>query len=266
MSDPSPLVEVRALRIAVGGRTPVDGVDLTVRAGERWGLVGESGSGKSLTASAIAALPPRAARLEGRLSVAGTDVVTAAERDLAVLRGRSVTMLLQDSAVALNPLVRIGTQVALPLRGRRRAQARAEVRELLAAVGFDDPEVVARARPAELSGGQRQRVGLATALAGRPALLVADEPTTALDPVVTRDVLGLLDRRLRPRGDHHPALLLVSHDLAVVAGLCTHLAVMHRGRIVEQGTTDAVLGDARAAHTRDLLDAARLLTPAGAAP
>lgn len=261
MSGKSVIVaETVALTVRFGSRTVVDDVSLIVRAGERWGLVGESGSGKSLTLAVLAGLTPRNAAVTGRARVAGQDVVGVKEQALSRVRGRAVALMLQDSAVALNPLVPVGAQVALPIRalhGRTRAAARAEVFERLSAVGFPDPQAVADAYPGRLSGGQRQRVCLAMALACGARLLLADEPTTALDPPVARDVLDLLSSSLGP----DRALLLVSHDLAVVAQVCDRVAVLRGGRVLEHGTVSEVVGAPREPYTRTLVEAARLLVP-----
>ncbi|MCD2189554.1 ATP-binding cassette domain-containing protein [Actinomycetospora soli] len=236
------VLDVRDLRVVLGDRVAVDGIDLTVGPGERWGLIGVSGAGKSMTANAVAGLLPPDARREGTLHTGGR-----------------VTLVAQDSATALHPLVPVGRQVAAPLRrhhglGRHAAARRAE--DLLADVGL--PDGTARTRPAELSGGQRQRVALAAALACDAALLVADEPTAALDPTVARDLLAQLDRSLTTAGT---ALLLVTHDLTALAAVCGHVAVLDEGRIVERGTVDDVLTAPHHERTRALVDAARSLVP-----
>lgn len=263
--DRVPLVAVCGVEIAFAGHRVVSSVDLTIRAGERWGLIGESGSGKTVTASTIAGLAPRRARVSGSVRLDGCELVGARESVLAGLRGATVAMTVQESSTALHPLVRVGRQVRGPVRrvrGCDRRGADAVVEGLLASVGLEDPATVARSFPSQLSGGQRQRAALAMALASEPRLLVADEPTTALDPPTTQGILRLLDAVLSSPDRESapaPALLLVSHDLGVVAQLCTHIAVMHGGRIVERGPVVDVLAGATAQHTRDLIDAAALL-------
>ena len=260
----SPVLELRDLHVVVGGHHAVDGLDLVVGAGERWGLIGSSGAGKSMTASAVAGLLPPGAQARGSVRIAGpagetVELVGADDAMLRRVRGRAVTLVAQDSATALHPLVAVGRQVAAPLRhlhghGRREARRRAE--DLLADVGL--PDGTARSRPAQLSGGQRQRVALAAALACDAGLLVADEPTAALDATVARDLLAQLDRSLRERGT---ALLLVTHDLPALAAVCDHVAVLDEGRIVERGIVGQVLADPQHERTRALVDAARSLLP-----
>ncbi|MDL5156010.1 ATP-binding cassette domain-containing protein [Actinomycetospora termitidis] len=251
-----PALELLDLRVVVDGHPAVDGVDMVVGAGERWGLIGASGAGKSLTAAAVAGLLPPAAHATGSVRVGDTELVGAAGSTLQRTRGRAVTLVAQDSATALHPLVPVGRQVAAPLRHlhgltRRAAATRAD--DLLAEVGL--PDGTARARPAQLSGGQRQRVALAAALACDADLLVADEPTAALDPTVARDLLAQLDRSI------HSALLLVTHDLTALTAVCEHVAVLDHGRIVERGPVATVLTDPQHERTRALVDAARSLVP-----
>ncbi|SDP32428.1 ABC-type dipeptide/oligopeptide/nickel transport system, ATPase component [Klenkia soli] len=241
------LVEVTGLAVTAGDRRLVGPLDLAVAEGERVGLVGPSGSGKSLTVAAVLGEVPADLRVSGAVRVAGRPAGDPS------LRGRVAGALFQDSATALDPLARVGAQLAGPARrlhALTRAAARVQAREDLARLGFADPEDVARAWPATLSGGQRQRVALALALAGRPRLLVADEPTTALDTVSQAAVLDLVDRLA-------PALLLVSHDLAVVARCCTRVLVLSDGRVVEEGATAAVLAAPQHPVTRALVAAAR---------
>ncbi|SCX54301.1 peptide/nickel transport system ATP-binding protein [Klenkia marina] len=247
------LVEVAGLTVSAGPRRLVGPLDLTIAEGEHVGVVGPSGSGKSLTVAALLGELPPGTTATGRVRVAGTD---PAGPQRARLRGRVVGALLQDSATALDPLTRVGAQLAGPVRrlhGASRADAREQVHALLHRLGFADPAATARAWPATLSGGQRQRAALALALAGRPRLLVADEPTTALDTISQAAVLELLETATAGT-----ALVLVSHDLAVVARCCTRLVVLAGGDVVEQGPTGAVLADPQHAVTRALVAAARL--------
>ncbi|ROP27019.1 ATP-binding cassette domain-containing protein [Pseudokineococcus lusitanus] len=245
-----PVLEVSDLRVEVpatrrDATVPLlRGVDLAVGAGERVALVGASGSGKSLTAAAVRGQLPPGLRAQGRVRLGGADVLDVPGPRRPVDRRPAV--VLQDPSAALHPLVAVGAQVAMPLRarhdraGRRpgRAAARRAVLELLAAVGLEDPRRVAAGRPAELSGGQRQRVALAVALAAAAPLVVADEPTTALDTVTQAAVLDVLADRTGPG---RAGLLLVTHDLAVAAALCSRVAVVADGRVVETGPTARVL-------------------------
>ncbi|GAA4964532.1 ATP-binding cassette domain-containing protein [Actinoplanes utahensis] len=245
-------VRVTGLSLQGGGGALLAGVDLVCRAGERVALVGASGSGKSLTAKAVLGVLPPGLTAEGSVRIAGTEVlgVPCARR----APDRRPAAVLQDSALALHPLVTVGEQIALPLPGRlRRADTRRRVRDLLASVGL--PDQIAERYPGQLSGGQRQRACLALALAAQPPLLVADEPTTALDVITQAAIVSLLkDRTGRPDG---PALLFITHDLAVAAGLCTRIVVMHGGRVIENGPILDVLREPRHERTRELVGAAR---------
>ncbi len=252
-----PLLEVDGLTVTVpdggGGRRPaVDGVSFAVAQGERVGLVGESGSGKSLTLLGVLGLVPEPAEISaGRVAVHG---VPAA--DVPRFRGGAVGLVLQEAGSALNPVFRIGSQLVETVRAHSeasRAQARDRALELLAEVALDDPDELLEAYPFELSGGQAQRVLIALALAGDPVVLLADEPTTALDVVTQARILDLL---VHVTEERELGLVLVSHDLAVVAGLVHRVVVMDRGRIVEQGSPERVLRRPRHVATQRLVAAA----------
>lgn len=246
---------VTDLTIGLASGTPVTGVDLHVPAGGRLALLGASGSGKSLTAAAVAGCLPPVATARGSVRVAGAEVLhcPAARRPTAARVG----LVAQDSATALNPMVRVGRQLREPLtrRGLSRSSATAEVDELLRGVGLTDPERILRSHPGALSGGQRQRVCLALALACEVRLLVADEPTTALDVVTQSAVLDLLRRRTGAPGG--PALLFITHDIAVAAGLCDEIAVMDAGVVVERGPAAQIVTDPAHPATRRLIGSAR---------
>jgi peptide/nickel transport system ATP-binding protein len=248
------------LSVRFAGRVVVDAVDLTVGPGESVGLIGGSGSGKTLTALAVLGLLPDSARADGSVTLDGVELCGAPESRLRHLRGSRVGFIGQDALAALNPLATIGRHLSIPLRRHRNLTRREAARaagEMLAQVGL--PARTAEAYPAQLSGGQRQRVAVALAAAGRPGLLIADEPTSALDPPTQAGILALL-RDLPPAADGaRPALLMISHDLAVVAQVCTRLAVMHGGRVVEEGATAEVIAAPRHAYTRALVASARAL-------
>ncbi|SFP87706.1 ABC-type dipeptide/oligopeptide/nickel transport system, ATPase component [Amycolatopsis arida] len=255
----TPVLEARGLDVSVGDTRLVRDVDLTVGPGERVGLIGESGSGKSLTAAAVMGLLPEELTATGSVTLAGEELVGAAEARLSRLRGRKMGMVFQEPMTALNPAMRVGRQVAEVMllhgtRPNRRAAWRAAV-DLLDSVRLPDPERTARAYPHQLSGGQRQRVLLAIALANDPALLICDEPTTALDVTVQARILELILAATRERGT---ALLFITHDLAVVATVCERVLVMYEGRIVESGPTRRVLGAPEHEYTRRLLAASDL--------
>jgi peptide/nickel transport system ATP-binding protein len=231
------LLEVDALSLAIGGRALVDGVSFGVERGEILGLVGESGSGKSLTALSILGLPPAGAVLGGAVRLDGTDLLTAGEAAMNAVRGRDIGMVFQEPMTALNPVMTIGDQVAETVRLHRRlgrAEALKAARETLARVGLPADRFPLARYPHELSGGQRQRVAIAIAVALAPKLILADEPTTALDVTTQAQILKLLVGLARAGG---AGLVLVSHDLALIAETCDRVAVMQAGRIVETGET-----------------------------
>ncbi|SOE78876.1 peptide/nickel transport system ATP-binding protein [Streptomyces sp. OV198] len=237
-------------------------VSLRVRPGETLALVGESGSGKSTVALAAMGLLPGTARATGHAVVGGTDVIGATEADLAGLRGRTASMVFQEPATALDPLTRIGAQIAEVIRNHRPVTAKeaaGEAVELLRRVGIPDPGTRASAFPFQLSGGQRQRVVIAMAIANAPSLLIADEPTTALDVTVQAEILDLL-RSLA--ADFDTGVLLVTHNMGVVADFADRVAVMLQGEIVETGPVDEVLLRPTHEYTKGLLGAVPRLTVA----
>jgi len=241
----------------------VRGVSLRVEPGETLALVGESGSGKSTVALAALGLLPGNARASGGVSVGGTDVVGAGEAELSRLRGRTASMVFQEPATALDPLTRIGKQIAEVVRNHQdvsRQEAAAEAVTLLRRVGIPEPERRASAFPFQLSGGQRQRVVIAMAIANSPGLLVADEPTTALDVTVQAEILDLL-RALA--ADSGTGVLLVTHNMGVVADFADRVAVMLEGEIVETGAVEDVLLRPTHEYTRRLLAAVPRLAVTG---
>ncbi|MGC5342059.1 ABC transporter ATP-binding protein [Streptomyces sp. DT171] len=239
----------------IGDCDAVRGVSFSVAAGERVGLVGESGSGKSVTAQAVMRLIAPPGRIaEGQVRWAGEDVLGYDRRSLQRWRGAQAAMVFQDPLSSLNPLVRIGRQITETLRQHLGLDARtatARAVELLTKVGIPDAAARLRDYPMVFSGGMRQRVAIAIAVSCSPRLVIADEPTTALDVTVQAQVLDLLDEMAAEAGT---AIILISHDLGVVSSFCDRIVVMYAGRIVETGTTDQIIGDPRHPYTRALLD------------
>ena len=257
---PEPILNVSRLSVQfhtrAGVNYAVNDVSFHLHAGETLGIVGESGSGKSVTCSALMGLlpsPPAVIGAESRAMFCGLDLLHAAERDMAGLRGRRISMIFQDPMTCLNPCMTIGDQVAEPLvlhRGMPWAEARRAAVEELARTGIPEPEKRARCYPHEFSGGMRQRVMIAMALITRPEILIADEPTTALDVTVQKQVLDLLAERQRELGT---AIILITHDLGVVKQYAHRIQVMYAGSIVESAPAAELLGHPLHAYTRALM-------------
>jgi oligopeptide/dipeptide ABC transporter ATP-binding protein len=248
----------------IGTLRAVNGVSVDLDRGQTLGLVGESGSGKSVFVRSIMGIQPRGnlARFSGHVWFDGVDLATLSTAGLRSVWGRRIGIVPQNPLSSLNPVVRIGPQITEILRyrlrySRRAAQARAV--ELMQQVGIPSPERRLREYPHQLSGGMRQRVAIAMALAGEPDLLIADEPTTALDVTVQAQILALMQRLQRER---QMAMIFVSHDLAVVAGLADEIAVMYAGRIVERGPARAVVDHPKMPYTEALLRASPRLEQA----
>ncbi len=249
------LLSLRNLAVTIHGTKILHGSTLDIAPGEVTGLVGESGSGKSMTALAVMGLLPHGAQVTGQVMLGGQDLITLPERRLCAIRGREIGMIFQEPMTALNPVQTIGDQVAETLvihRAASRAGALDAARERLDRVGLPAARFPLTRFPHELSGGQRQRVCIAMAIALRPKLLIADEPTTALDVTTQAQILDLLRGLVE---DERMALLLITHDLAVVSGAAQRTAVMDQGRIVEQGPTEALFRTRHHPYTRTLFAA-----------
>lgn len=250
-----PLVSLTGLSVAFDGAPALRGIDLSVAKGEAVGLVGESGCGKSVTWLAALGLLPNKARISGSVMLDGQELIGAPPAVLEKVRGGRIAMIFQDPASSLNPVHRIGKQIteALALHRKMAGQAaRIEAKRLLDLVGIPDATRRLDAYPHELSGGQNQRVMIAIALAGQPELLVADEPTTALDVTIQAQILELLKDLRRHMG---MTLVLISHDLGVVADSCERVAVMYAGRIVEEAPIGRLFSAAAHPYTQGLLGA-----------
>jgi peptide/nickel transport system ATP-binding protein len=262
----TPALQVDGLHVRFGGRTVLEALSFAVHPGEVLGVAGESGSGKSVTALAVARLLPRNAESAGRVQLGPVDLATLDEPALCRLRGRDLSLVFQEPATALNPLHSIGRQVAETVRvhaGANRAEAFARAAEVLRSVGLPPERVPLERYPHELSGGQRQRVAIALAIAMTPKVLIADEPTTALDVTTQAQVLRLLRERVDETG---MGLVIVSHDLAVLATLADRVVVLRDGRLVEAGDVARVLRAPETPYVRDLLAGSRLRPATGAAP
>lgn len=252
------ILRVRDLSVQIADKTVLDDVTLDIGANERVGLIGASGSGKSMLVKAITGLLPRAARVDGDITMGGTRLQAGDDAAFAALRGRYVGLVFQNPGAALNPVLSVEQQVGLPLRlhydldaGERRDR----VMTMLERVGL--PASLAGSYPHELSGGQQQRVGIATALITSPRLIIADEPTTALDAIVQRSIIDLLVSLVESAG---ASMLFITHDFAVLSRATTRCMVIDRGRIIETGDTAALLHDPRQPQTRSLVNAAKTLT------
>jgi oligopeptide/dipeptide ABC transporter ATP-binding protein len=248
----APLLAVRDLRVSFGpGRDAVTGLTLQARRGEVVAIVGESGCGKTLSALALTGLLPSGAKATGSARIGGTELIGTSERQMRRLRGSKVSMIFQDASTALNPLMSVGAQIEEVLAihgGPSRRERRARAVELLTSVGVPDPAVRARNLPYQLSGGLRQRVMVAIALAGAPDLVIADEPTTALDVTVQAQVLALLRDVTRSS-----VVLFITHDMGVVAEVADRVIVMYAGALVESGTVADVLARPHHPYTAALL-------------
>ncbi|GKW02551.1 hypothetical protein PEC301877_13660 [Pectobacterium carotovorum subsp. carotovorum] len=243
------ILQVENLSLSIGGETKVSDISFTLFAGERVCLLGASGSGKSLTAKAVIGTPPSGCQISGSIRVNGEAVSQL--KALARPQASRVSAVFQDSATALNPLMPLGKQLSLALK----APSSTELSALLAAMKLDDIPNLLQRYPAELSGGQRQRICITLALLGKTRLLVADEPTTALDVITQKQVLQVLqERSAQPDA---PALLFITHDIAVAAQLCQRGLVMENGRVIESGSMQQLLNAPQQPYTRSLVAAAR---------
>lgn len=254
---PAPLLDVRNLTISFGANPSVKGISFQIDAGETLGLVGESGSGKSITSLALLRLLPPGTQVTGNIAFNGEDLLSLPEEAMRRHRGSSIGMIFQEPMTALNPSMRIGEQIAEALRAHHpelsRSSIRAKVLEAMREVGLPDPERRVRDYPHQFSGGQRQRILIAMALINRPRLLIADEPTTALDVTVQKQIIELLNYL---RLNYRLSILFISHDLAVVSQIADRVAVMQHGEIIEQAPAQTLFRHPQHPYTRRLLAAA----------
>jgi oligopeptide transport system ATP-binding protein len=255
----SALLEVEKLSVRLptsrGPVTIVDTVDYAVERGQVFGVAGESGSGKTISVLALMQLLPPGAQIDGRAMYEGRDLLALRPRALRQVRGRDVAMVFQDPLTSLHPMLTVGKQLTEHVELHEEIAgkaARKRALELLEEVRIPDPEQAMRAFPHQFSGGMRQRIAIASALACRPKLLIADEPTTALDVTVQAGILRLLDRLRRENG---LSVILITHDLGVMSAIADHVSIFYAGRIVESGPTRELLTQPRHPYTRALLDA-----------
>ena len=261
------LLNIQGLHIRAGDKPLVSDLSFSIRPGERIGLIGESGSGKSMTAMAATGLLPVSIGVSGSIELDSQQVVGATDSVMNRLRGAAAAVVFQEPLTALDPLMKIGRQIAEPVRRRLERESgktskdtvQREVRDLIDKVALPQPERIINSYPHEVSGGQRQRVAIAMALACRPKLLIADEPTTALDVTTQAEILKLLDQLVRETG---MALLFISHDLPVVAQVVERVIVLKNGVAVEEGPVKAVFGNPQHDYTKTLVEAARLFDEA----
>ncbi|MBN9333177.1 MAG: ABC transporter ATP-binding protein [Devosia sp.] len=254
MMTTAPAIEVKNLIVGYEDLNAVRGVSFSVPAGGRMGLVGESGSGKSMTALALMGLLPSGWQARGEVLHDGVNLVTQSDKALSSRRGKTISMVFQDPMSSLNPVRRVGDQIADVIHRHSdvsRREAMRQAIDLMVQMNLPRPEQLARSYPHQISGGQKQRIMIAMALACYPQLIIADEPTTALDVTVQKQVLRLLNAATRERNS---ALLMITHDLPVIAAMCDTVAVMYAGRIVEYGPVQEVFRNPRHHYTRGLLD------------
>jgi peptide/nickel transport system ATP-binding protein len=261
MKQGSPLLDVKDLSIAFGEREAVRGISFGINAGETLGLVGESGSGKSAASLAVLRLLPVSAGVSGSVLFDGEELLGVPEEAMRRRRGREIAMIFQEPMTALNPVMEVGEQIGEAVRAHHPELAgrvvKAKVFSAMEAVGLEDVERRAKDYPHQFSGGQRQRILIAMAIVNRPRLLIADEPTTALDVTVQAQILGLLNDLRR---EHKLAMLFISHDLAVVAQVADRVVVMRRGEIVETGGVREIFRAPQHEYTRRLLASAPTMT------
>jgi oligopeptide/dipeptide ABC transporter ATP-binding protein len=251
-----PVLEVRDLEVSFGPTKILRGVSFDLEAGQTLGVVGESGCGKSMTGFAVMGMLQTPGRISGgSVKLDGKELVGMSERELRQIRGRDIALVMQDPFTSLNPMMRVGDQIAESMvlhQGKNWSEARRLAVEMLDKVGVPDPPLSAKKYPHQMSGGQRQRVVIAIAFACQPKVLIADEPTTALDVTLQAQILNLLADLQRDVGT---AVMLISHDIGAIATISKRIAVFYAGRIVEEGPAEEVLVRAAMPYTRSLLNA-----------
>lgn len=249
-----PVLSLANVHVAIGEAHILRGVSLAIEPGETLGVVGESGCGKSMTGLATMGMLPAGAKISGSILIAGREATAFSRREWLDVRGQEVAMVMQDPFTSLNPVMRVGEQIAEVFRihgGLPREQAAKKAVEMLEKVGVPSPSASARKYPHQMSGGQRQRVVIAIAFAAKPKVLIADEPTTALDVTLQAQVLQLIRDMQKAEGT---AVMLISHDIGVIGAVSDRVAVFYAGRVVEEGSVEAILRFPRHPYTRALLD------------
>ena len=252
-----PILEIENLSVTIKPKHSqevkmIDQISFSINTGERVAIVGESGSGKSVTAMTIMNLLEDA-EYQGEIKFEGNDLLTKSERELREIRGNQIAMTFQDSLSTLNPIMKIGDQITevLTIRGVKKSHAKAKALDLLSELGFDNPSTAFVKYPHQFSGGMRQRVMIAIALVAEPQILIADEPTTALDVRIQAQVISLINKMAKKK---NLAVIFISHDMGVVAGFADRVIVMYSGQILEQGTAEEIFYQSRHPYTRALLN------------
>ncbi|MBQ9827912.1 MAG: ABC transporter ATP-binding protein, partial [Lachnospiraceae bacterium] len=248
------ILSVKDLSIRIGEKQILSGVSFYVDRGETVGIVGETGSGKSMTAMAVMGLLPPGSEVTGEILFDGKKLNELPEKEQAQIRGNDLSMVFQDPMTFMDPVMKVGPQVGEPLKNhgvKDKKERKRRVLELFNDVSFPDPELVYRSYPHELSGGMRQRALIAEALICEPKLLIADEPTTALDPKVADDILSLIEDLNRKRADM--SMLFISHDLNIIRRMCDRVLVMYQGRLIEHGRTEEVFEKPKEEYTKTLV-------------
>ena len=257
ISSAQPILEIENLSVTIKPKHSqkvkiIDQISFSINTGERVAIVGESGSGKSVTAMTIMNLLEDA-EYQGEIRFEGNDLLTKSERELREIRGTQIAMTFQDSVSTLNPIMKIGDQITevLTIRGVKKSHAKAKALDLLSELGFDNPSTAFGKYPHQFSGGMRQRVMIAIALVAEPQILIADEPTTALDVRIQAQVISLINKMAKKK---NLTVIFISHDMGVVAGFADRVIVMYSGQILEQGTVEEIFYQSRHPYTRALLN------------
>lgn len=252
-----PILQINDLSVGFGGsENIIDNLSLDLVKGQMLGIVGESGSGKSVLVNSLMRLLPENARVKGDLSYMGENLLSFSDKQMTAIRGRVIALMLQNSMSALNPVVRISNQIKETMQAHGLPWDVDKARALLSEMGFKDPDNILNSFPHELSGGMRQRIGIAIAIAAEPEILIADEPTTALDVVNEQKIMSILTDLNKRKGT---TIILVSHNLKMVANVCSRMAVMYAGCVLETGNSSDIISDPMHPYTKELMRCDQIL-------